>query len=233
MKGKIKKITTIVITAIIFLTMGVALPIVVKGENGDANAAQVLAGKTFTSSLVSVATSGEMKNLSGKTFATNNPGVSTINVDDGYYTEIQVDASEVYQAGYDAGVAVGETSSSSSFPSIYNSSNNEVVKITAPSLSCQVNGTSTTSGVYTVQSKMTCSLTLTASGVTSYSNSASMYLNGTAIKSVTSAEGSPSNSTSFTYTFAPGDQIYVRAYRTGSNQNIVATLTFNSIVAAD
>ena len=104
MKGKIKKITTIVITAIIFFTMGVALPIVVKGENGDANAAQVLAGKTFTSSLVSVATSGEMKNLSGKTFATNNPGVSTIDVDDGYYTEIQVDASAVY----DAGVAAGE-----------------------------------------------------------------------------------------------------------------------------
>ena len=109
MKGKLKKITTIVITAIIFFTMGVALPIVVKGENGDATSAQVLAGKTFTSSLVSVATSGEMKNLSGKTFATNNPGVSTIDVDDGYYTEIQVDASAVYNAGIATGEATKET----------------------------------------------------------------------------------------------------------------------------
>ena len=110
MKNKIKKISIIALVMIIGFIMGITMPIVVKGENGDATSAQVLKGKTFTSSLVSVATSGEMKNLSGKTFATNNPGVSTIDVDDGYYTEIQVDASAVYDAGVAAGEQNGVTS---------------------------------------------------------------------------------------------------------------------------
>ena len=99
---KNKKIIIILSITIILVLIGIMLPIIVKGDNNDAQTAQVLSGRTFTNGSA-VAVAGTMQNFSDtlvtKTLAADKKGVSTIALDPGYYDSIQIDASAVYDAG--------------------------------------------------------------------------------------------------------------------------------------
>ena len=112
MKNKSKKIMIILGITILLITLGIVLPIIVKGDNNNAGKAQVLSGKTFTSGSL-VASSGEMTDysklpLQTVSLAVNANGVQTLELQPGYYKSIQIDASALYQEAYNAGVAAGK-----------------------------------------------------------------------------------------------------------------------------
>ena len=111
MKGKIKKVSTAIALISIGVIVGIAMPIVVKGENGEATSAQVLKGKTFTSSLVGIAKEGAIEDFSKSIItkpvsATNDNFIETIELTPGYYDQIQVNTENVYNAGKAAGSGI-------------------------------------------------------------------------------------------------------------------------------
>ena len=78
-------------------------------EEQEAGQAQVLSGKTFTTSAAGVGAAGALadytQNLQTAVVGANEKGISTLNVLPGYYEQIQVDASAVYNKGVQDGVA--------------------------------------------------------------------------------------------------------------------------------
>ena len=108
-KVKIAVIGIIVVMLFIFGIVGVPNIIektdVKVGEKADqeAGVAQVLSGKTFTTTAAGIGAVGTLadytNNLQTATLAASQKGVSTIDIPDGYYESIQVDASAVYNAG--------------------------------------------------------------------------------------------------------------------------------------
>ena len=116
MKNKSKKIILVLGITIVLITLGVVLPIIVKGDNNDAGASQVLSGKTFTNGSA-VGIVGTMKNFAGQTptvtatvEASDEDYIATIDLDDGYYESVKINAKAVY----DAGVTTGENNIKSS-----------------------------------------------------------------------------------------------------------------------
>ena len=119
MKKKTKaKIAIIGIIVLVLLAVGiVGVPNIIEktevkvGEKADqeAGVAQVLSGKTFTTTAAGVGAVGTLadytNNLQTATLAASQKGVSTIDIPDGYYTNIQVDASAVYNKGVTDGKA--------------------------------------------------------------------------------------------------------------------------------
>ena len=72
-------------------------------EEEEAGVEQVLSGKTFTSTAAGVGAAGALadytQNLQTAVVGANEKGISTLNVLPGYYEQIQVDASAVYNKG--------------------------------------------------------------------------------------------------------------------------------------
>ena len=109
MKNKNEKILVIVSLTILLVTLGIVMPLMVKGDNNNAGVKQVLSGKTFSSGSL-VAANGEMTDysklpLQTVVLADNANGVQTLELQPGYYESIQIDASALYEQAYNAGVA--------------------------------------------------------------------------------------------------------------------------------
>ena len=111
MKNKTKKIIVIILITIVLVALGVALPIIVKGDNNTAQTSQVLSGKTFSTGSV-VGLTGAMKDFSGQipevtatVEAADEDYIATIDLDDGYYESVKINAKPIY----DSGVAAGTT----------------------------------------------------------------------------------------------------------------------------
>ena len=110
MKNKSKKIMVVLVITIVLVTIGITLPIMVKGGNNDAGAAQVLSGKTFTNGSA-VAVAGTMESFAGQTptvtatvEAADEDYMATIDLEDGYYESVKVNAKPIYDAGVAAGI---------------------------------------------------------------------------------------------------------------------------------
>ena len=103
MKNKSKKIILIISITILIVAVGITLPIIVKGDNDNARAGEVLSGKTFTNgSAVGIA--GTMKNFSEQipevtAEAAGEDYIATIELDPGYYENIKINAKPIYDAG--------------------------------------------------------------------------------------------------------------------------------------
>ena len=139
MKGKIKKVSTAIALISIGVIVGIAMPIVVKGENGEATSAQVLKGKTFTSSLVGIAKEGAIEDFSKSIItksvnATNDNFIETIELTPGYYDQIQVNTENVYNAG----VAAGQSSKTYTYLSSNWNAHGDGRYITSFSANCDV-----------------------------------------------------------------------------------------------
>ena len=109
MIGRKKLILISAITIELIITGSILFPFVVKGDNNNAGSAQVLATKTFTSDTAGVGATGEMPNFSNTLVKksvqpTAQDHIETIDLEKGYYKNIELDASAVYNAGYEAGV---------------------------------------------------------------------------------------------------------------------------------
>lgn len=115
MKGKTNIKTKLAVVGIIALTLLIigiiSTPNILEKtgiqvgekEEEEAGEAQVLSGKTFTSSAAGVGATGALadytKSLQTATIGASQTGVSTVNIPAGYYEQIQVDASAVYNKG--------------------------------------------------------------------------------------------------------------------------------------
>ena len=127
MKNKSKKIILVFGITIVLVTLGVVLPIIVKGDNNDAGASQVLSGKTFTNGSA-VGIVGTMKNFAGQTptvtatvEASDEDYMATIDLDDGYYESIQINAKPIYDRGVADGVGNLTRLTSSNFSGTHSS----------------------------------------------------------------------------------------------------------------
>ena len=103
-----KRVLIYIITiAVSFVAGGIVMPIIVKGDNNIASTSQVLSGKTFsTAGAVKVA--GTMQNFAGQipevtAIAADEAYVATIDLDDGYYESIKINAKPIYDAGVTSG----------------------------------------------------------------------------------------------------------------------------------
>ena len=110
MKNKSKKIMIILAIVIGLIIAGIVIPIIVKGDSNSAQGTQVLTGKTFTSDVAGVAVQGAMTNYGDAVFqnpvdAEGEDYIANIDLDDGYYESVQINAKPIY----DRGVAAGAT----------------------------------------------------------------------------------------------------------------------------
>ena len=99
---KRKVILISVITAII-VALGIIIPVIVKGDNSNAGKPQVLSGKTFTNGSA-VAIAGQMENFKGQipevtATAADENYIATIDLDDGYYESVKINAKTIYDRG--------------------------------------------------------------------------------------------------------------------------------------
>ena len=111
MKNRSKKIIVIILITIVLVALGVALPIIVKGDNNTAQTSQVLSGKTFSTGSV-VGLTGAMQNFAGQipevtatVEAADEDYIATIDLDDGYYESVKINAKPIYDAGVAEGTA--------------------------------------------------------------------------------------------------------------------------------
>ena len=119
MKNKSEKILVIAAITILLVTLSIIVPIIVKGDNNDAGKAQVLSGKTFTNGSA-VAIAGQMQNFGGQipevtATAADEDYIATIDLDDGYYESVKINAKPIYDRGVAAGAASIPRLTSSNF----------------------------------------------------------------------------------------------------------------------
>ena len=110
MKNRSKKIMVILAIVIVLIIASIVIPMIVKGGSSSAQKAQVLSGKTFTSDVAGVAVQGGMQNfgdavLTKQVDAEGEDYIATIDLDDGYYESIQINAKPIYDAGVAEGTA--------------------------------------------------------------------------------------------------------------------------------
>ena len=109
MKNRSKKIMVILAIVIVLIIASIVIPMIVKGDNNSAQKAQVLSSKTFTSDVAGVAVQGGMQNfgdavLTKQVDAEGEDYIATIDLDDGYYESVQINAKPIYDRGVAAGV---------------------------------------------------------------------------------------------------------------------------------
>ena len=110
MKSKTEKMCiNIVIVVVAFVAGGIIMPILVKGDNNTAGTSQVLSGKTFSTGSV-VGLTGAMQNFAGQipevtatVEAADEDYIATIDLDDGYYESVKINAKPIYDAGVTSG----------------------------------------------------------------------------------------------------------------------------------
>ena len=107
MNNSKKIFINIIAIVIAFIAGGIIMPIIVKGDNNTAQKAQVLSGKTFSTGSA-VAIVGQMQNFKGQipeitATAADEDYIATIDLDDGYYESVKINAKPIYDRGVSAG----------------------------------------------------------------------------------------------------------------------------------
>ena len=110
MKNKSKKIMVILVIVIGLIIASIVIPIIVKGGSNSAQNLQVLSGKAFTSDIAGVAVQGAMTNYGDAVFrnpvdAEGEDYIANVDLDDGYYKSVQINAKPIYDKGVAAGTA--------------------------------------------------------------------------------------------------------------------------------
>ena len=127
MKNKSKKIILVIGITILLIALGIVLPIIVKGDNNNATAGEVLSGKTFTNgSAVAIAGtmadySDTIKEFTATVEATDEDYIATIDLDDGYYESVKINAKPIYDRGALDGVGNLTRLTSSNFSGTHSS----------------------------------------------------------------------------------------------------------------
>ena len=183
MKNKSKKIILVIGITILLVTLGIVMPLMVKGDNNNAGVKQVLSGKTFTSGSL-VASNGEMTDysklpLQTVVLAENANGVQTLELQPGYYESIQIDASALYEQAYNAGLAAGATTHTDTYTA---SSRSSALDLGVNHSYRYINTNSvpnTNSGTYTYASGSTGgTIDMGATNTYRYVNAANVYAKG-------------------------------------------------------